>query len=186
MLVRVSCHPRCECCPFFDFLFLTLFLSVCFSCLFFFHLNLELNLFLHVAVLGAIFHWLLQMRSLAPWPKIPDDFHYSETTEIFFQEESGDAVPSYLCDTELDDETISRTLSSPMFIQEANLRQAYHSFEESLLPSQSLSVCHVRTGRLVDEFSSLSSCREKPSREMENETIRILLERQKEQILADF
>ena len=38
----------------------------------------------------------------------------------------------------------------------------------------------------MHEFSSLSSCREKPSRKMENETIRILLERQKEQILADF
>ena len=32
----------------------------------------------------------------------------------------------------------------------------------------------------------LGSCRQKPSREIENETIRILLERQKEQILADF
>ena len=42
---------------------------------------------------------------------------------------------------------------------------------------------HTRTGRPVHE---LSSCRQKPSREMENETIRILLERQKEQILADF
>ena len=39
----------------------------------------------------------------------------------------------------------------------------------------------------MHEPSSLSSCsREKSSREMENETIRILLERQKEQILADF
>ena len=56
---------------------------------------------------------------------------------------------------------------------------------QSLLSSQSLSVGHVRTGRLV-EFSSLSSCsREKPSRDSENEQIRILLERQKEQILAD-
>ena len=45
---------------------------------------------------------------------------------------------------------------------------------------------HSRTGRPVHELSSLSSCREKPSREMENETIRILLERQKDQILADF
>ena len=61
-----------------------------------------------------------------------------------------------------------------------------HSFEESLLPSQSLSVCHVRTGRPVHEFSSLgSSSREKPSRDSENEQIRIFLERQKEQILAD-
>ena len=38
----------------------------------------------------------------------------------------------------------------------------------------------------MHELGSPSSCREKPSREMENETIRILFERQKEQILADF
>ena len=75
------------------------------------------------------------------------------------------------------------------FIQEreeaANRRQAYHCYEESLLPSQSLSVCHARTGRPVHELSSLGSRRrEKPSRGSENEQIRILLERQKEQILA--
>ena len=40
-------------CPFLDSLFFTLFLSVCFSCPFFFYLNLELNLFLHVVVIGA-------------------------------------------------------------------------------------------------------------------------------------
>ena len=79
--------------------------------------------------------------------------------------------------------TIGRALSSPLFIQEreepADCRQAYRSFEESLLPSQSLSVCHVRTGRPVHELSSLgSSSREKPSRNSENEQIRILLERQ--------
>ena len=39
----------------------------------------------------------------------------------------------------------------------------------------------------MHELSSLSSCsREKPSRDSENERIKILLERQKEQILADF
>ena len=86
-------------------------------------------------------------------PKLFDDFHYSETAEIIFQEESGDkdAVPSYLFDAELDDETIGKALSSPLFIHQreepADRRQADHSFEESLLPSQSLSVCHVRTGR---------------------------------------
>ena len=112
-------------------------------------------------------------------PNLFDDFHYSDT------------ILSHLHDAELSDETIGRALSSPLFIQEreepAGRRQAYHSFEESLLPSQSLSVCHVRTGRPVsDEFGSLiSNVRENPCREMENETIRILLERQKEQILAD-
>ena len=39
----------------------------------------------------------------------------------------------------------------------------------------------------MHELSSLSSCsKEKPSRDSENERIRILLERQEEQILADF
>ena len=48
-------------------------------------------------------------------------------------------------------------------------------------------MCHARTGRPWHEVSSLSSrSREKPSRDSENERIRILLERQKEQILADF
>ena len=44
----------------------------------------------------------------------------------------------------------------------------------------------MRTGRPVDEFGSLiSNVRENPCRDSENEQIRILLERQKEQILAD-
>ena len=122
-------------------------------------------------------------------PKFFDDYHFSETTEIFIQESSSDMRPSYLHDSEITDDTIGRALSSPLFTQEraepAGRRQAYHSLEESLLSSQSLSVCHVRTGRLVDEFGSLnSSVRENPCRDSENEQIRILLERQKEQILA--
>ena len=49
-----------------------------------------------------------------------------------------------------------------------------------------MSVGHVRTGRPVpDEFGSLiSHVRENPCRDSENEQIRILLERQKEQILV--
>ena len=71
-------------------------------------------------------------------------------------------------------------------VARASRRQAYHSPEESLLSSESLSVGHVRTGRPVsDEFGSLiSNVRENPCRDSENEQIRILLERQKEQILA--
>ena len=91
---------------------------------------------------------------------IPDDFHYSETTEISL-EQSSDTVPSFLFDVEVDDETIGRALSSPLFIQEreepADRRQAYHTFEESLLPAQSFSVCHGA----------------KPSGDSENERIRI-------------
>ena len=59
--------------------------------------------------------------------------------------------------------------------------KAYHSYEEKLLPAQSF-FAHSRKVRPVHE---LCSCRQEPSRKMENETIRILLERQ-EQIFADF
>ena len=118
------------------------------------------------------------------------DYHYSWTTAIFLQESSSDTRPSYLHDAEISDDTIGRALSSPLLTQEreepAGRRQAYHSLEESLLPSQSLSVSQVRTCRPVHELSSLSlTVRENPSRDSENEKIRILLERQEEQILAD-
>ena len=123
-------------------------------------------------------------------PNFFDDYHISKTTEIFIQESSSDTGPSYLHDSKISDDTIGRVLSSPLFTQEreepADRRQAYHSPEESLVSSQSLSVSHVRTGRLVNEFGSISSSgRENPCRDSENEQIRILLERQKEQILAD-
>ena len=121
-------------------------------------------------------------------PNFFDDYQYSETTEFFLQESSSDTRPSYFYDAEISDDTIGRALSSPLFTQEreepASGRQAYHSFEESLLPAQSFSLCYSRTVRPVHELSSLSSrSREKPSRETENERIGILLERQKEQIL---
>ena len=53
-------------------------------------------------------------------PNVLDDFHFSETSAMIFQEESGDidTEPSYLCDAELDDETTGKALSSPLFIQE--------------------------------------------------------------------
>ena len=125
-------------------------------------------------------------------PNFIDNYHFSETTENFIQGSSNDTRPSYLHDAEISDDTIGRAFCSPLFTQEreepASHRQAYHSLEESLLPSQSLSVGHVRTGRPVfDEFGSLmSNVSENPSRDSENEQIRILLERQKEQILTDY
>ena len=115
-------------------------------------------------------------------PKFFNDFHYSETSDIFLQEPSSDTRPSCLHDAEISDYTIGRALSSPLFTQEredpASRRQAYHSLEESLLPSQSLSVGNVRTERPVIELSLLSSSvRENPSRDSESEQIRILFER---------
>ena len=109
---------------------------------------------------------------------------------MIFQDEPGDidTEPSYLCDADLDDETIGRALSSPLFIQEreepANRRQAYHSHEESLLPAQSL-FSHTQVRR--DPYTNLVRAKKrKSSRDSENERIRILLELLKEQILADF
>ena len=100
-------HP----CRAFDLLslFLALFVSVCLSCpllfSFFFYLNPELNLFLHVVVIGAVFYWhsanwgvwrlgrkhhshrLWAQRS---WrlPLLRDHINH------LFKEQSSDAVPS--------------------------------------------------------------------------------------------
>ena len=121
----------------------------------------------------------------------PNDLHISETTELFIQESSGENRSLYSHDLEYDDYTIGRALSSPLFTQEredaASRRRAYHSPDESLSSSQSLSVGHVRTGRPVaDQFDSLiSNVRESPRHGSENEQIRILVERQREQILVD-
>ena len=80
---------------------------------------------------------------------------------------------------EIDVEIFGKALSSPLFIERedpANLRQAYHSHEESLLPAQSFFRTHWY-GRPVCELSP--SQKRKTSRDMENERIRILLVRQK-------
>ena len=47
-------------------------------------------------------------------PNFFDDFHYSETTEFFLQEQSSDTRSSYLHDAEISDDTIGRALSSPL------------------------------------------------------------------------
>ena len=124
-------------------------------------------------------------------PKLPDNVHYLETPEIIFRDESSDAVPSYiLTRNSTMRPSAERSLHHSSFRSEKNQRT-----EDKLITPMKkvccqlgpLSVCHARTGRPVHELSSPSSrSREKPSREVENETIRVLLERQKEQILADF
>ena len=112
-------------------------------------------------------------------PKLLDNLDYSETSAMIFQDESGDidTEPSYSCDAELDDEIIGKAISSPLFIQEreepANLRQAYHSHEQSLLPAQSF-FAHTSTERRVYEPGSCQKL--KSSRDIENERIRILFE----------
>ena len=96
------------------------------------------------------------MKSLTLWPITPLSQVMSPTSSMisttqrplkfFLQEPSSDALPSYLFDAELDDDTIGTALSSPLFTQEreepASRRQAYHSLEESLLPAQSFFRTH--------------------------------------------
>ena len=100
----------------------------------------------------------------------PNDLHISETTEQFIQESSGENRSLNSHDLECDDYTIGKALSSPLFTQDredaASRRQAYHSPDEGLSSSQSSSVGHFRSGRLVaDQFDSLvSNVRENPRR----------------------
>ena len=120
----------------------------------------------------------------------PIDLHISETTEPYIQESSGENGSLNSHDLEYDEYTIGIALSSPLFTQEredaASRRRAYHSLDEGLLSSQSSSVGH-RTGRPVEaQFDSqIPNVRELPRHSSESEQTRILLERQREQILAD-
>ena len=135
------------------------------------------------------------MRTLALSPSTtlsghePNDYHITEAAEPYIQESSVEnGSPN---NVEYDDVTIGIALSSPLFTQEreddACRRRAYHSQEEGLSSSLSWSVCHDRTeSPVVKPFDSqISSVREIPSHSSESEQIRILLERQREQILAD-
>ena len=91
-------------------------------------------------------------------PKLLDNFDYSETSAMIFQDESGDidTEPSYSCDAELKSAIFTTVNSGAR-----------------------------RTSEPETNFS-LSSCQKrKSSREIENERIRILLARHKEQILAE-
>ena len=116
----------------------------------------------------------------------PNDYHITKAAEPYIQESSVEnGSPN---DFEFDDVPIGKALSLPLFTQEreddASRRRAYHSQDEGLSSSQSSSVGH-RTGRpVVEQFDSqISNVRENPRRSSENEQIRILLERQREQIL---
>ena len=109
----------------------------------------------------------------------PNDYHITEANEPYIQESSVEnGSPN---DFEHDDVTIGKALS------DACRRRADHSQEEGLSSSLSSSVSHDRTGRpvVIPFDSQISSVREIPSHSLESEQIRILLERQREQILAD-
>ena len=119
----------------------------------------------------------------------PNDYHITEATEPYIQESS--VENGFPNDFEYDDVTIGKALSSQLFTQEreddASRRRAYHSQEEGLLSSQSSSISHDGTVRpVVKPFDSqIPNVWEIPSHSSESEQIRILLERQRKQILAD-
>ena len=50
-------------------------------------------------------------------PNVIDNYHISDSTEIFIQESSSDSRPSNLHDLEIGDHTIGRALSSQLFTQ---------------------------------------------------------------------
>ena len=148
--------------------FFTLFSSVCFSYLFFFCLNLDLYPFLfHVDFIEARSHWH-SVRSLALW-------------SIIYFSQVMNPTSSTISTTQRPRKTSSRSNPATRRVTrpsaERSLRRSFRSeknqraedklitlFEESSLSSQSLSVCHVRTGRLVSgEFGSLSSKRQRKS-----------------------
>ena len=184
-------------CPFFESLFLVLFLSVClFYPLLFsshFHLDPDLNLFLHVDNAKTINHgasanWGVwppgrihpshRLWAQAPW-RLPLLGDYWNLLPGAIQRH--DALVRAWRGTQWRDHRQSALFTTVhLGVRRTGGPKTSLSLFWSLLPAQSLSVCHSRTGRPVHELSSLSSrSREKPSRDSENERIRILLERQK-------
>ena len=132
---------------------LTFFVCFSFTLLFssHFYLYSDLNLFFPCGKRQGK-HTLRQLRSLAPWqnsllPQVISPSSLTTSTTRRLLKSSSRRNPATktrsldLCDAELDDETIGKAPSSPLFNQErgesADRRQAYHSNEESLLPAQS-------------------------------------------------
>ena len=121
-------------------------------------------------------------------PKQLDNFGYSEICTATFQNESVDidTEPSYSFDAELDDELIRKSgiFTTVHSGARRTSEPACHSHEESFLPAESF-ITRTSTGRPVYEPSADLSQKRKSSRDLENKQIRILLERQIEQILAE-
>ena len=109
----------------------------------------------------------------------PNEYHITEAYEHYTLESSVEQRSPN--DFDDDDVTIGKALS------DACRRRADHSQEEGLPSCLSSSVSHDGTGRpLVAPFDSqVSSVQEIQRHSSESEQIRILLDRQREQILAD-
>ena len=106
----------------------------------------------------------------------PND-HFITEAHVEYTEESS-SEQRFPDDFDYDDVTIGKTLL------DVCRRRADHSEEEGLSSCLSSSVSHDRTGRPV-VCSLVSSAQEAQRHNSESEQIRTLLERQREQILAD-
>ena len=122
-------------------------------------------------------------------PNVTDTSDDFEVIHSFFQRshvetvyDSGDN-DAKSPNAETDDEHIRNALALPLYIQEreanASLRQAYHSNEESLLPGARSIL--AGTGQPVAWLTQ----ERKSSQELDDGQIRTILERQKEQLLAE-
>ena len=106
----------------------------------------------------------------------PND-HFLTEAYVEYTQESSDEQ-RFPDDFDYDDVTIGKTLL------DACRKRAHHSEEEGLSSCLSSSVSHDRTERPV-VCRLVSSAQETQRHNSENEQIRTLLERQREQILAD-
>ena len=116
----------------------------------------------------------------------PNVLHISETTEKFIQESSGDRFGAFVlvrCRIRRWDHG-----KSAIFTTVHSRARRISEPETSLSLSWRKFFLQLRTGRpFSDQFDSLiPNVRQNPRRGSENEQIRILLERQKEQILANY
>ena len=108
----------------------------------------------------------------------PNDHFITEACVDYTQESTGEQRSSN--DFDYDDVTIDKTLL------DACRRRADHSEEEGLSSCLSSSVSHDRSGRpVVCSFDSQVSSVQETRHNSESEQIWILLERQREQVLAD-
>ena len=110
---------------------------------------------------------------------IPSFFHGSNVDTIYDLGDNDAESP----DAEIDDEHIRNALDLPLFSQEseaeANLRQTYHSNEEGLFEgAQSISASTEQpVAWLTQKRNSIQ--------QLDDDQIRIILEREKEQLLAE-
>ena len=127
------------------------------------------------------------LRTLAPWPRTSLPQVMSPTTTSLQRLFCVDYTQKSLSEQRFPDDFDYNDVTIGKTLLDACRRRADHSEEEGLSFRLSSSVSHDRTGRpCVAPFDSqVSSVQEIQRHSSESEQIRILLERQREQILAD-